>query len=207
MAKYLIKIPSGLKPWEADNWRAVDAIGKAITLTNNKVDSPISGLAAGGGGKVKINQYDSTAEYLEKKIVESNSTTFVQSNDGLGAKEIKIHSTVIEDTTVPADIIAGELFFDTDARFGTPFIIGDGEAGIKYELKFDGDTNDGSIYWNATTDMFEFADDVTLNETLTVTGATAMAAVSATDVTANAYNIVCYDGDVVTIDDEVLTYA
>ncbi|MDD4477335.1 MAG: hypothetical protein PHY40_04260 [Patescibacteria group bacterium] len=162
MAKYNINIPMGLKPWEADNWRAVDAALKDITITTNKVDSPTSGLSA-GGSKVKVNKYDSTSEYLEDKIVASNTTTFVQSNDGMGAKEIKVHSKVIEATTVPSDIITGELFFDTDARFGTPFTIGDGEANIDYEIKVDGETNDGSFYWMEDEDYFKYVDSILMD--------------------------------------------
>lgn len=205
MAKYVIKIPPKCDPLTADNWRAVSSALQEITKTTDKVDSPTKGLAA-VQGKVKVDQYDSTPEYLEDKITASDSTTFVQSNDGTGAKTITIHSKVIEATSEPATMIAGEILFDTDARFGSPFIIGDGETGIKYEVQFDGDANDGSFYWDATNDRFEVADDVLLNETLTITGATTAAAISATSITANAFNIVCYDGDVVTYGDEVVTY-
>lgn len=159
MAKYIIKVPPNCDPLTADNWRAVSAALQEGSTTTAKVNNTTTGLSA-NAGKAKVNSYDTTAEYLEDKIVASNSTTFVQSNDGLGAKEIKIHSKVIEATTVPSDIITGELFFDTDARFGTPFTIGDGEADIDYELKFDGETNDGSIYWMEDEDQFKFADRI-----------------------------------------------
>lgn len=164
MAKYVIKIPPQCDPLTADNWRAVDAALREMTVTTNKVDSPTKGLTA-IQGKVKVNEYDSTAEYLDDKIVEGNNLDFVQSNDGTGAKEIKAHFKLVVDATEPTSPTAGMLWFDTDATFGTPFTIGDGEADIDYELKFDGETNDGSIYWMEDEDYFKVMDDVLLNST------------------------------------------
>ncbi len=161
MSNYIIKIPTQCTPEEADRWRVVAEALKQLSSTTSRVNSPTSGLSA-VQGKAKINKYDSTAEYLEDKIVASNSTTFVQSNDGLGAKEIKIHSKVIENTTVPSDIITGELFFDTDAPFGTPFTIGDGLEN-DMELNFDTDTNDGSIIFMGDEDYFKYVDHILLD--------------------------------------------
>jgi hypothetical protein len=102
--------------------------------------------------------------------------------------------------TTPAPY-EGMLWYDTDEPFGTPFTIGDGEAGVDYELKFDGETNDGSIYWKEDEDKFEFADDVLLDETLTVTGTTTLAACNAT-----SFNIVCCDNEIICYENEVVTW-
>jgi hypothetical protein len=117
MAKYLIKIPTNCSPEEADRWRAVSAFMQEGDITAAKVNNKTTGLSA-VQGKAKVNQYDTTAEYLEDKIVSSNSTTFVQSNDGLGAKEIKVHATVKQQTTEPTGSVLGEFWYDTDATDG-----------------------------------------------------------------------------------------
>jgi len=145
-----------------DNWRKVAEWLKYATTTANEVESPTTGLSV-IRGKVKVNKNDTTPEYLEDKIVGGNSATFVQSNDGRGAKEIKVHSTVIEATSAPSDILAGELLFDTDARFGTPFTIGDGEAGIDYEITIDGETNDFSATWMEDEDYLKISDSLLMD--------------------------------------------
>jgi hypothetical protein len=114
MSKYIIKHPPGLKPWEADNWRAVDAMGQLLSQTDSKVNSTTSGLSA-VQGKVKVSQYDSTAEYLEDKIVEGNDIDFIQSNDGRGAKEIKVHLNIYSAAGAPPTPTDGMLWWDTDA--------------------------------------------------------------------------------------------
>ncbi len=162
MAKYNINIPMGIPSWMADNWRAVTAWMRETEVTTNKVNNKTSGLSA-VNGKVKVDEYDSTAEYLEDKIVEGNNIDFVQSNDGLGAKEIKAHFKLVVSSTEPTGATEGMLWFDSDATFGTPFTIGDGEADIDYELKFDGETNDGSIYWMEDEDYFKVMDDLLVN--------------------------------------------
>jgi hypothetical protein len=191
----------GKTPQEIENARTVAEWLKYAATTANKVDSTVNGLSA-IKGKVKVNKNDTTPEYLEDKIVEGSDIDFVQSNDGRGAKEIKANFKLAVSTSEPTTITEGMLWFDSDARFGTPFTIGDGEAGIDYELKFDGETNDGSIFWMEDEDKFQIADDVLLDETLTVAGATTLGALSAT-----SYNFVSYDGDILTHAGEVLTYA
>lgn len=159
---FLIKIPSGLEPWEADNWRAVAEALKMALGTTNAVDSPTTGLSA-VQGKVRVDQYDTTPEYLDQKIVEGNNIDFIKSNDGMGAKEIKAHFKLVVSTSEPTSPTEGMFWFDSDARFGTPFTIGDGETGIDYELKFDGETNDGSLYWMEDEDYFKIVDDLLVN--------------------------------------------
>jgi hypothetical protein len=66
--------------------------------------------------------------------------------------------------TTPAPF-AGMIWFDTDATFGTPFTIGDGEAGVDYEIKVDGETNDGSFYWMEDEDYFKWVDHILLDTT------------------------------------------
>jgi len=117
MAKYIIKVPPNCDPLTADNWRAVSAALQEGNTTTSRVNNKTTGLSA-AQGKAKINEYDTTAEYLEDKVVASNSTTFVQSNDGLGAKEIKVHATVKQQTTEPTGSVLGEFWYDTDATDG-----------------------------------------------------------------------------------------
>lgn len=45
---------------------------------------------------------------------------------------------------------------------GTTFTIGDGTAGRDYILQFDGETNNGLIYWREDEDQFLFYDDIIL---------------------------------------------
>jgi hypothetical protein len=159
---FIIKIPMGLRPWEADNWRAVSEALKMSISTTNKVDSPTAGLNA-VKGKVLVDEYDSTPEYLENKIVEGSDIDFVQSNDGTGAKEIKVNLNVVTQAAEPSTITAGMLWHDTDARFGTPFNIGDGEPGIDYEVVFKGDTHEGSYTWMEDEDYLLCADDLLMS--------------------------------------------
>jgi hypothetical protein len=42
-------------------------------------------------------------------------------------------------------------------------IIGEGTAGIDYNITFDGETNDGVLTWMEDEDYFQFADDVNIN--------------------------------------------
>lgn len=160
----IIHIPMGLPTWEADNWRAVAEMLKMSLGTTNAVDSPTTGLSA-VQGKVRVDQYDTTPEYLDQKIVEGSDIDFVKSNDGMGAKEIKANFKLVVSASEPTTITEGMLWFDTDARFGTPHTIGDGEADIDYELKFDGETNDGSLYWMEDEDYFKWVDDLLMNST------------------------------------------
>lgn len=154
---FFIKIPTNCPPDEADRWRTVAEALKAFLYTTNKVDSPTTGLNV-TSGKVKVDKYDSTPEYLDQKIVAGSDLDFIESNDGMGAKEIKANFKLAVSDAEPSTITTGMLWFDSDARFGTPFTIGDGETDIDYELKFDGETNDGSIYWMEDEDYFRFAD-------------------------------------------------
>ncbi len=41
-----------------------------------------------------------------------------------------------------------------------PLVIGSGAAGVDYQLKFDGENNDGLLVWKEDEDYFSFADDV-----------------------------------------------
>lgn len=159
---YIIKIPPGLKPWEADNWRSVDAIAKVVLSTTNKVDSPTTGLAV-SNGKAKINQYDLVPDYLEKKLDAGNDIDFVTSNDGLGSKKYTINLNVVTQDAEPSSPTAGMLWHDTNARFGTPFNIGDGENGVDYEVVFKGETHEGSYTWMEDEDYLACADDLLMN--------------------------------------------
>ncbi len=197
---FIIKIPMGLRPWEADNWRAVSEALKMAISTTNKVDSPTTGLAT-VQGKVRINEYDQVADFLEKKIEGGNDIDFVSTNDGLGSKKYTVNLNVISQAAAPSAPTNNQLWYDTDEPEPEYFDIGDSAADTDFKLRFLGETNDGIIAWMEDEDYFEFADDVVLDETLTVTGATTLAAVSAT-----SFNIVCCDNQVVCYENEVVTW-
>jgi hypothetical protein len=55
------------------------------------------------------------------------------------------------------------LWHDTNARFGTPFNIGDGEIGIDYEVVFKGETHEGSYTWMEDEDYLLCADDLLMS--------------------------------------------
>ncbi len=219
-----IRVPPNVDTVTADNWREVQRLAKRAIETKNKVDSPTTGLSS-VQGKVKVSVHDQVADYLGSKLLAGTGITLTEGMSEGGktltaaigahadltdmpdtAGTVTDHDTryVVQQSaaapTVPAPF-EGMLWYDTDEPFGTPFTIGDGEAGVDYELKFDGETNDGSIYWKEDEDKFEFADDVLLDETLTVTGATTLAACNAT-----SFNIVCCDNEIICYENEVVTW-
>lgn len=197
---FIIKIPPGLKTWEADNWRSVAEALKMSLSTTNKVDSPTTGLAT-IQGKVRINQYDQVPDYLEKKIEGGNDIDFVSTNDGLGSKKYTVNLNVIAQDEAPSAPTNGMLWYDTDEPEPEYFDIGDSAADTDFKLRFLGETNDGVMAWMEDEDYFEFSDDVVLDETLTVAGDTTLAAVTAT-----SFNIVCCDNQVVCYENEVVTW-
>ena len=185
----LLQIPNNLEPWQANNWRKIaNAINAYIEL-DNKVNSPKTGLSAASGSKVKIDDKDNVADYLEEKLIAGTLLTLTESlTGGLGSKILTAdvafdhadaddmpdttgenvdHDTryVVQQSTAAPTVPApyeGMLWYDEDEPFGTPFTIGDGAADTDYELKFDGETNDGSIYWMEDEDYFKFIDDILL---------------------------------------------
>lgn len=209
---FIIKIPPGLKTWEADNWRSV---AEALTMslsTTNKVDSPTTGLAT-VQGKVRINQYDQVPDYLEKKIEGGNDIDFVSTNDGLGSKKYTVNLNVIAQDEAPSAPTNGMLWYDTDEPEPEYFDIGDNAADTDFKLRFLGETHDGIIAWMEDEDYFEFSDDVVLDETLTVSGDTALSSdltvagdTALAAVTATSFNIVCHDNQVVCYENEVVTW-
>ena len=81
-----INIPPGISAWEAENWRRVrDALNMAVVL-DNKVMSPTTGMAV-TGSKVKIDANDTTANYLENKLIAGTGITLTESlTGGVGEK-------------------------------------------------------------------------------------------------------------------------
>jgi hypothetical protein len=179
--KYIIKIPPKATPLEADNWRAVDAIQNATFSTTDKVNATTTGLSA-IAGKIKIDDGDSTANYLQTKLIAGAGITLTESlTGGKGSKILTAAIGAHADLTDMPDTAGdntdhderyrakqqdaqptthADFWLDTNATFGTPFTIGDGEAGVDFELKFDGETNDGSITWMEDEDYFKIADDL-----------------------------------------------
>ena len=82
----LLQIPNNLEPWQANNWRKIaNAINAYIEL-DNKVNSPQTGMAA-SGSKVKINDKDNVADYLDEKLIAGTLLTLTESlTGGLGSK-------------------------------------------------------------------------------------------------------------------------
>jgi len=141
-------------------------------------------------GKAKVSSTDPTADYLEDKLDGGTLTTLTKSTTGAtetltidvalnhGDADDMPDTTGVnvdhdtryvakvqdaEPTTPPT--FPGEIWHDTDARFGTPFNIGDGEPDINYEVIFKGETHEGSYVWMEDEDYLLCNDDLLLNST------------------------------------------
>jgi hypothetical protein len=90
---YLIKIPPGLKTWEADNWRAVANIAQLQTNLDDKVNSSVGVLAS--TGKIKVSSGDLVADYLYGKLYAGTGVSLSKSiTGGAGAEIITITAHV-----------------------------------------------------------------------------------------------------------------
>jgi hypothetical protein len=164
MAKYFINIPPGLKPWEADNWRAVSSALNEVSTTAATVNNETTGLAA-VKGKVRVDKNDSTPDWLDQKIVGGNDIDFVESTDGRGSREIKVHLNVYSDNNAPPTPTDNTLWYDKDEPEPEYFDIGDNAADTDFKLRFLGETNDGIITWWEDEDYFSSADDFLMEST------------------------------------------
>lgn len=183
MSKWFINIPPGLDKAMADNWRNVQAALGFVSSLDNTVNSKTTGLAV-VKDRVKVSSTDSTANYLTNKITAGTGITKTKSLTGGTGEEILTLSigahadlTDMPDTTgvitdhdqryvvqqsasaptVPAPY-EGMLWYDTDAPEPEIFLIGDGAAGVDFQIKVDGETNDGVITWMEDEDQFKFSD-------------------------------------------------
>jgi hypothetical protein len=158
--KILIQVPQSEKDLLKvcqENFRKLQNIsGKVYSIEGNTYSE------SRDPGKVKVDSAD-TADYLESKMVEGSDIDFVETVSSAGVKTLATNFKLVVSASEPTTITDGMLWFDSDAVFGTPFIIGDGEAGVDYEIKVDGETNDGSFYWMEDEDYFKFIDDLLIN--------------------------------------------
>jgi hypothetical protein len=152
--QYLIKIPPGLKPWEADNWRAVAEALKSVTSTDSKISSPTTGLGA-GGSKVKISIGDAIGDYLQKKLIAGTGVTLTKSNTGgMGGEILTAAIGAHADLTDMPDTAGDNT--DHDIRYATH--VGVSAPAITFEGKrwYDTDApDDFSIYDNVITHLGE----------------------------------------------------
>jgi hypothetical protein len=177
MARYLIKTPTKCDPVTADNWRSVTAMEKLLADLNGSVTGTSSET-----GKLLVAKTDLVSDYLKNKLIAGTGITLTKSNTGGQGSEILTaaigaHADLTDMPDTAGDntdhderyrvkqqdaqpTTHADFWLDTNATFGTPFIIGDGEAGVDFELKFDGETNDGSLVWMEDEDYFQLNDDL-----------------------------------------------
>lgn len=161
--KILIQVPQSMNDLLKvcqDNFRKLQNVSSKVYKVEGDTYSDTR-----DPGKVKAISTDTTADYLDQKLIAGNNMDFIETTDSAGEKTLVANVNVEQATTAPASPTAGQFFYDTDATFGTPFTIGDGEADIDYEVKFDGETNDGSFYWMEDEDYFKFVDDLLMDST------------------------------------------
>jgi hypothetical protein len=180
----VFEVPGKAEAWEKNNWRkTADAINATVASENNSTSA--TGVIATGASKVLVSGTDKIPGYLGDKIKGGTGITITESlTGGKGSRILTLSSSAVSTHTALTDMpdtlgtntghderyrvvqqaaqptSNADFWLDTDATFGTPFIIGDGEAGVDFELKFDGQTNDGSITWMEDEDYFQFADAV-----------------------------------------------
>jgi hypothetical protein len=176
-----IRVPPNSDALTADNWREVQRLAKRAIETKNKVDSPITGLAV-VQGKVRVDVHDKTADYLGSKLLAGTGVTLTEGMSEGGktltaaigahadltdmpdtAGTVTDHDTryVVQQSdaepTTPAPY-EGMLWYDTDEPEPEIFLIGDGATGVDFQIKVDGETNDGVIIWMEDEDQFKFSD-------------------------------------------------
>ena len=61
----------------------------------------------------------------------------------------------------PDEVGTGYVHVDTAQALA--LVIGSGTAGVDYQVKFDGESNDGVITWQEDEDYFKFGDDILMN--------------------------------------------
>jgi hypothetical protein len=161
--QYLIKIPPGLKPWEADNWRAVAEALKSVTSTDSKISSPTTGLGA-GGSKVKISIGDAIGDYLQKKLIAGTGVTLTKSNTGgMGGEiltaAIGAHADLTDMPDTAGDNTDHDIRYVTKVQTGTPTTPTPYEGMRWYDTDAIGNA---SMSFVVVTDTYPVADEVEL---------------------------------------------
>ena len=147
-------------------------------------------LACGGGGSVDTGTV--TEAVANKGLVGFNTNNSGNFTDGycFWAEPIRTDAThtitnfygFYAKDAFATGITNGYAFFAEDQSaggtaiqtgtgihiFGDDVTIGQGAAGQDYTLTFDGETNDGVITWMEDEDYFQIADDVVMDENLTI---------------------------------------
>ena len=111
-------------------------------------------------GKVKVTSGDTSANFLKDKLIAGSDIELVETTGTDGSKTLVANVNIYTSNSAPTNPTDGMPWLDLDEPFGTPFTIGDGAAGVDYELKFDGETNDGSLYWMEDEDYFKIVDSL-----------------------------------------------
>jgi hypothetical protein len=159
--KYIIKIPPKATPLEADNWRAVDAIQNATFSTTDKVNATTTGLSA-IAGKIKIDDGDSTANYLQTKLIAGAGITLTESlTGGKGSKILTAAIGAHADLTDMPDTVGDNT--DHDIRYVTKVQTGTPTTPTPYEGMRWYDTNaiaNPSVSFVVVTTTYSVADEI-----------------------------------------------
>jgi hypothetical protein len=161
--KYIIKIPPKATPLEADNWRAVDAIQNATFSTTDKVNATTTGLSA-IAGKIKIDDGDSTANYLQTKLIAGAGITLTESlTGGKGSKiltaAIGAHADLTDMPDTAGDNTDHDIRYVTKVQTGTPTTPTPYEGMRWYDTDAIGNA---SMSFVVVTDTYPVADEVEL---------------------------------------------
>ena len=159
--KVLIQVPISEKDLLKVSQENFRKLGR-VTDNVNKVTTDVYSTSR-DPGKVKATSADTAADYLNRKLIAGNDIDLIETTDGSGEKTLVANLNVYASNSAPANPTNGQLWLDLDEPFGTPFTIGDGAAGVDYELKFDGETYDGSLYWMEDEDYFKFVDSILMD--------------------------------------------
>jgi hypothetical protein len=180
---YLLREPPKTDPVMIDNIRKLNYFIQEVIKNNNKLNLNYSST-----DKVKVSANDLLSGTLDTKLAAGTNITLTQLNDG-NNESLRITAgggahTALSDMpdtggtntnhdtryvaqqgtsapTVPAPY-EGMFWYDTDEPEPEIFLIGDGAAGVDFQIKVDGETNDGVITWMEDEDYFKFDDDILL---------------------------------------------
>jgi hypothetical protein len=140
-----IQIPMGLKPYEADNLRALANGLKDIANLDNKLNSS----ATIADGKIKIDSADGVPDYIEDKIKAGSGITLTEGNVGQrGGKTLTIAIGAHADLTDMPDTTG--VVTDHDIRYVTKVQTAEPTVPTPFvgQWWYDTDVDDGDRYNN-----------------------------------------------------------
>jgi len=130
------------------NWRAVKEFMQMALKTTNKVDSPISGLAA-STGKIKIDNFDKVPGHLGEKLLAGTGITLTEGmSGGKGGKTltaaIGAHADLTDMPDTPGTVTDHDIRYVTKVQDAEPTI----PPAFVGQWWYDSDEDDGDRYNN-----------------------------------------------------------